>query len=471
MGNIQGKCSCLFKKDEKETYAFEEQNGQSQSQTNIFNNTNQSINNQDSLANTNAFKENLLSSKNRSKSKVIQGQGFQSRLSSDKVNFLDKKASFLIANGTSKEAIQLQSCLMIQRFFRGYKFRKEYKSVIKKKLSDIRDKLFDKYTLLFRTALLFKVESSRPPFDKEGWKQHYPLDCPLFKYNYGSIVPCKIFISSDESSIYSGQVNLRGEKHGIGTQLSVNGIKYHGCWRNDNFTGWGRYIDSDGTFFQGYFQDGVLQGKGERHSMNESHYTGEFKNGLKHGFGTEETSEHIYTGNFLNDKKEGQGKLAYKQIKDEYEGEFRDNAITGMGFYTWANQDTFKGTFLKGKMHGRGLYKWPDGGEYEGEYINNIKEGQGRFKWSNGKIFEGPFKNGRPNGIGKLFIDNNIYEVEFSEGKLKKTLSKKPQSSPKNNLLATKTSISPVPKSINSPESELSGGEQKKINLNLLKLG
>ena len=31
-------------------------------------------------------------------------------------------------------------------------------------------------------------------------------------------------------------------------------------------------------------------------------------------------------------------------MKDTYEGEFKDNCITGVGFYTWKNKDTYKGT-------------------------------------------------------------------------------------------------------------------------------
>ncbi len=168
----------------------------------------------------------------------------------------------------------------------------------------------------------------------------------------------------------------------------------------------------------GAFEKGKLSGYGEKYCLNGNNYIGQFKNGLKDGVGIDENNEHFYEGEFREDKKEGKGKLKYKIIQDTYEGEFKDNAITGTGFYIWSNRDTYEGTFLNGKMEGRGKYKWPDGGEYEGDYRNNIKEGVGRFKWSNGKIFEGPFKNGKPHGVGKLIISNVSYEVEFKDGKL-----------------------------------------------------
>ena len=168
----------------------------------------------------------------------------------------------------------------------------------------------------------------------------------------------------------------------------------------------------------GKFENGILNGKGERYSLTGSTYIGDFKNMLKDGYGEDETSEHIYKGTFHEDKKQGQGKLLYKIINDEYEGEFTDNNITGTGFYIWANKDTYEGTFINGKMDGRGIYRWPDGGEYEGDYKYNIKEGMGRFKWSNGKIYDGPFKAGKPHGIGKLIINDAMYDVEFRYGKL-----------------------------------------------------
>ena len=110
--------------------------------------------------------------------------------------------------------------------------------------------------------------------------------------------------------------------------------------------------------------------------------------------------------------------MVYKSNQDIYEGEFKENNITGTGFYTWSNKDTYLGTFINGKMEGKGLYRWPDGGEYYGEYKNNIKEGLGKFKWANGKIYEGPFRLGKPHGSGKLFINDIKYEVEFRDGKL-----------------------------------------------------
>jgi hypothetical protein len=150
--------------------------------------------------------------------------------------------------------------------------------------------------------------------------------------------------------------------------------------------------------------------------LNGSTYSGDFLDNLKHGYGHEITNDHIYEGYFKNDKKEGDGKLTYKNTPDCYEGDFKDNLINGTGIYKWANGDIFHGTFKDGKMDGKGVYKWPDGGQYEGEYVNNLKEGFGIFTWSNGKIFKGFFKLGRPHGQGKMVSDTETFDVTFEEG-------------------------------------------------------
>ena len=166
------------------------------------------------------------------------------------------------------------------------------------------------------------------------------------------------------------------------------------------------------------FEKGVLNGKGEKHSITGSTYMGDFVKGIREGIGKEETNEHVYVGEFKGDKKNGTGRLTYKKINEIYEGEFFDNCITGKGCYTWPNGDQYNGMFLDGKMHGFGVYRWPDGGIYEGEYVSGIKEGIGVFKWSCGKIYEGPFRKGKPHGCGKLTLKGIPNNVQFEEGKM-----------------------------------------------------
>ena len=47
-------------------------------------------------------------------------------------------------------------------------------------------------------------------------------------------------------------------------------------------------------------------------------------------------------GTFVNDKKQGNGKLKYKSKEDVYIGEFKNNTITGVGKYIWKNKDVYE---------------------------------------------------------------------------------------------------------------------------------
>lgn len=150
-------------------------------------------------------------------------------------------------------------------------------------------------------------------------------------------------------------------------------------------------------------------------------YIGEFVDGLKDGYGREETDEYIYTGSFKKGNKHGKGKLRYKNPKDEYEGNFMSGLISGEGYYSWANGCSYKGSYSIGKMHGSGVYKWPDGTTYIGEYHNNIKHGQGRLEKSDGKTFEGSFVEGKLSDFSKSKTTDG--EVELRNSKSNKYLS------------------------------------------------
>ena len=73
----------------------------------------------------------------------------------------------------------------------------------------------------------------------------------IFNYNYGRIFQSKLLISSEESSIYSGQVNINNQKHGFGVLLTKDGTKYEGAWISNKFTCWGKFIDLEGTIYIG----------------------------------------------------------------------------------------------------------------------------------------------------------------------------------------------------------------------------
>lgn len=43
---------------------------------------------------------------------------------------------------------------------------------------------------------------------------------------------------------------------------------------------------------------------------------------------------------------------------------------------------------------------WPDGRRYEGDFKENKMSGFGRFDYGDGKVYEGEFLNGKQHGTG-----------------------------------------------------------------------
>ena len=411
MGAEIGECKCNCNKDIHFTTNFDKINYD-------YQNTENNSNNMNSPTNGKILKEFVnFKSQNQTNSFQKTNQ-FNSIFSTINTQFQSSTGSKFFENN-----IENNKAIKIQSIYKGYIYRKKYNNYIKQKQIEESNQLLKDLIEQYTKFNLKRAESLiGTKFDKNGYKNYYKDENTinkLFKYNYGKIFYTKLLIYHDTiSSFYSGEVNINNEKHGYGILLKSDGSKFEGSWIKDNFTGWGRFIDYDGTLIESNFINGKANGKGMKKNINNCIYIGDLINNLKDGYGKEETNEHIYEGEFKNDKKNGNGKLIYKLLNDIYEGEFKDNCITGVGFYTWKNKDIYKGSFVNGKMHGKGFYKWPDGGEYYGDYYNNIKEGNGKFKWPNGRIFEGQFKNGKPNGFGKLIIGKNEFKVEFKDGRL-----------------------------------------------------
>jgi len=335
----------------------------------------------------------------------------------------------------------------------GLKLYKYFLKLLKKKsfLKNIKkykeegDKLFNSCVKMIYNSneILQKSEKTcKIKYSQNGYKQFYPNITPEEEENMKYIpdesktIDNSIIINyqnnennnesningiNDITWIYKGQANIYSIPNGYGVKYIKVGLKQEGFWKNGRLTGWSQTIDFQGNILIGPFFDGKITGKGIKYSYsNNILYKGDIVQNKKEGKGEEISCEGNFSGHFINDKKNGEGKMIFSLSGDIYEGNYKDDLFDGKGHYIWKiSGQEYTGEYKNGLMHGKGLYEWSEGEFYRGSFINGKKEGNGEMHWADGRSFIGPFVNGRPQGIG--IFDNGINykgEMEFIDGKL-----------------------------------------------------
>ncbi len=147
----------------------------------------------------------------------------------------------------------------------------------------------------------------------------------------------------------------------------------HGRWQKlENNPGcfvWNAYPQPNETVtWRGACVDRMAQGRGaqvwrylEDKEWKESKYTGEMKDGKKHGHGVLMWADG-----------------------GRYEGEWKDGKEHGHGVLMWADGDRYEGGMENGKTHGRGTYYFANGNECEGDWRDNKLLGTGQA-WAEGR--------------------------------------------------------------------------------------
>lgn len=159
-------------------------------------------------------------------------------------------------------------------------------------------------------------------------------------------------------TVYIGDFNEIGERHGPGELLWSNGDKYVGCFVNGLRHGQGTLYFKDGSEYVGAWEKNVMHGAGTRR----------FKNG------------DVYIGNYTNGKRAGEGRF-YFANGDMYYGNWEADQIHGFGRYYYNSGISFEGNFNYGKRHGKGKLQKRDGELEIYRYENNSRMDPG-VRWS-----------------------------------------------------------------------------------------
>lgn len=135
----------------------------------------------------------------------------------------------------------------------------------------------------------------------------------------------------------------------------------------------------------------------------ETIYSGEFIQDKKNGHGVITYKDGSkYTGEFFNDEKEGHGTLISSN-GDKYVGNWKHNLQNGYGVLNSSDGSTYSGSFLNGNKEGKGTLKKIDGTMLSGNFKNNELI-SGTINFSNGEVYSGELINNKRSGYGKSIL-------------------------------------------------------------------
>lgn len=225
---------------------------------------------------------------------------------------------------------------------------------------------------------VFKNAANRPNGEMTG---PYKITADSFNVNY--FIPAITNNQIDSSKVkendttYFGQVNSSGKRDGYGIITTSDGHHFSGLFQNDIPTGEGRLIFNNGDFLIGIFKGNVIDGKGELHFLSK---------------------ETVFNGLFQNNMPNGQGQLNSTSGDAGYTGDWKNGAKHGFGTEKWEDGTIYEGNFFEGQKHGNGKFSWPDGATYEGQFKYNAIHGLGTHTWGDGRIFIGGWKDNKMHG-------------------------------------------------------------------------
>ena len=139
-------------------------------------------------------------------------------------------------------------------------------------------------------------------------------------------------------------------------------IKYAGDFAANRLTGSGTYEWPDGSTYTGEVKDGLRHGTGSfKAGAGAPSYEGEWRAGKRSGEGTlryDADGASRYSGQWEGDRKHGRGVMVYAS-GSVYDGEWEADAKHGKGVMSWKEKrERYEGEWKGGKQHGHGEHVW-----------------------------------------------------------------------------------------------------------------
>ncbi len=265
------------------------------------------------------------------------------------------------------------------------------------------------------------------------------------------------------SSRYVGEFK-GGKREGFGYLYLPNDGNYTGYWKNNRYDGEGIRLMGDGKVEQGMWKEGQLakpmnninlpldgvaykfkpgcisgncfEGNGIKLYPDGMIYLGDFKNGIRNGFGkVYNPDKTIYEGRWVSDKMDGSGVfIDDKGVKRT--GVWKENLYVSNG--NASNSGSVPpapgvkspqrqiGCVTGDCVNGYGTYVYSDGSRYIGPFKDSLSHGQGVAIYQKDGAttrYEGMFDRGSVTGRGTYTYADGRKKIGYwKDGKLIQTL-------------------------------------------------
>ena len=211
---------------------------------------------------------------------------------------------------------------------------------------------------------------------------------------------------------------LNGEKNGVIKEYyyKTGALLFEGEYLNGKRNGKGKKYNYDGELeFDGEYLNNYKL-KGKEFINNKIEYEGEYLFNKKwNGKGYDKEGNIIYVLN----KGNGTVKEYYDGVL-KFEGEYLNGRRNGKGKLYFRNKDIeFDGEYLKGKRNGKGKeYDSDDHLIFEGEYLNGKKWNgkEKKYHFTGDLVHEGEYTNGKEYGKEYCGSGKIEFEGEFLNG-------------------------------------------------------
>ncbi len=212
-----------------------------------------------------------------------------------------------------------------------------------------------------------RIQKNSEPLKEGYWESGIRLRLPVQKNADGEIV---------EAEMKSGKPD--------GPTL----IHKEGGWVFSGVLKAGELGDRRGTIFvhkTGYWyaggmdRDRAYSGVGTLLLPGGERYEGEFKSGLRHGWGIMQFNNGRYEGEWKDGNRHGNGKETFGNEADSYEGQWVNDKPEGYGTRKFLNGGSYQGNKKDGRNSGFGIARYANGDVYRGQY-----PGEGMVTKANG---------------------------------------------------------------------------------------